>query len=144
MKGYGGAGATSSPLQDGWLPTHDMGWLDDDGYIFLAGRKDDMIIRGGENIAPAEVEAVLYSHPGIDEAAVIGIPDVEWGQRVAAVVVPRPGVTLSADEVAEFCRQRLASFKKPEVIHFLDALPKNPMGKILRKDLRTQLSEAGG
>lgn len=144
MKGYGGAGATSSPLQDGWLPTHDMGWLDDDGYIFLAGRKDDMIIRGGENIAPAEVEAVLYSHPGIDEAAVVGIPDVEWGQRVAAVVVPRPGVTLSAYEVAEFCRQRLASFKKPEVIRFIDALPKNPMGKILRKDLRTQLSEAGG
>jgi acyl-CoA synthetase (AMP-forming)/AMP-acid ligase II len=144
MKGYSGVGTTSSPLQDGWLPTHDMGWLDDDGYIFLAGRKDDMIIRGGENIAPAEVEAVLYSHPGIEEAAVVGVPDVEWGQRVAAVVVPRPGVTLSADEVVEFCRQRLASFKKPEVIHFMDALPKNPIGKILRKDLRTQLSEGRG
>jgi acyl-CoA synthetase (AMP-forming)/AMP-acid ligase II len=144
MKGYGGVGTTSSPLQDGWLPTHDMGWLDDDGYIFLAGRKDDMIIRGGENVAPAEVEAVLYSHPGIEEAAVVGVPDVEWGQRVAAVVVPRPGVTLSAAEVVEFCRQRLASFKKPEVIHFVDALPRNPMGKILRKDLRTQVSGAGG
>jgi acyl-CoA synthetase (AMP-forming)/AMP-acid ligase II len=143
MKGYSGAGAHSLPLQDGWLPTHDMGWLDEDGYIFLAGRKDDMIIRGGENIAPAEVEAVLYSHPSIDEAAVVGIPDVEWGQCVAAVVVPRPGVTLSADEVAEFCRQRLASFKKPEVIHFMDALPKNPIGKILRKDLRVQLSGVG-
>lgn len=137
MKGYGGA--NSSPLQDGWLPTHDMGWLDEDGYIFLAGRKDDMIIRGGENIAPAEVEAVLYSHPGVDEAAVIGIPDVEWGQRVAAVVVPRPGVTLTAEDISEFCRQRLASFKKPEVIHFLEALPRNPMGKVLKKDLRAQL-----
>ncbi|MFI5395472.1 MAG: class I adenylate-forming enzyme family protein [Candidatus Binatia bacterium] len=139
MKGYGGGAANGSPLHDGWLPTHDMGWLDEEGYIFLAGRKDDMIIRGGENIAPAEVEAVLYSHPGVDEAAVIGIPDVEWGQRVAAVVVSRPGVTLTAEDIAEFCRQRLASFKKPEVIHFLEALPRNPMGKVLKKDLRTQL-----
>jgi len=139
MKGYGSGAGTSSPLQDGWLPTRDMGWLDEDGYIFLAGRKDDMIIRGGENIAPAEVEAVLYSHPGIDEAAVIGLPDVEWGQRVAAIVVPRPGVTLTADEVIAFCRQRLASFKKPEVVQFLNALPKNQMGKVLRKDLRAQL-----
>jgi acyl-CoA synthetase (AMP-forming)/AMP-acid ligase II len=140
MKGYGSGGGHTSPLQDGWLPTRDMGWLDEDGYIFLAGRKDDMIIRGGENIAPAEVEAVIYSHPGVDEAAVIGLPDVEWGQRVAAIIVPRPGVTLTADEVSEFCRQRLASFKKPEVIHFVDALPKNQMGKVLKKDLRTQLS----
>ncbi len=144
MKGYGSGGVLSSPLQDGWLPTHDMGWRDDDGYIFLAGRKDDMIIRGGENIAPAEVEAVLYSHPGVEEAAVIGMPDVEWGQRVAAIVVPRAGVVLSAEDVADFCRQRLASFKKPEVIHFLDALPKNPLGKILKKDLRAQLSGAEG
>lgn len=140
MKGYSGSGGTTSPVQDGWLPTRDMGWLDEDGYIFLAGRKDDMIIRGGENIAPAEVEAVLYSHPGVDEAAVIGIPDVEWGQRVAAVVVPRPGVTLTEQEIVDFCRQRLASFKKPEVIHFTDALPKNQMGKILKKDLRAQLA----
>jgi len=141
MKGYGSGTANSSPFEkDGWLPTHDMGWLDEDGYIFLAGRKDDMIIRGGENIAPAEVEAVLYSHPGIDEAAVIGIPDVEWGQRVAAVIAPRPGVQLTSEEVIEFCRQRLASFKKPEVIQFIDALPKNPMGKVLKKDLRTQLT----
>ena len=142
MKGYGAAGGTTSPLQDGWLPTRDMGWLDEDGYIFLAGRKDDIIIRGGENIAPAEVEAVLYSHPGVDEAAVIGIPDVEWGQLVAAVVVPRPGVELSSEEIIEFCRQRLASFKKPEVIQFAEALPKNPMGKILKKDLRAQLAGA--
>ena len=143
MKGYGSSSGTTSPLlQDGWLPTRDMGWVDEDGYIFLAGRKDDMIIRGGENIAPAEVEAVLYSHPGIDEAAVIGIPDVEWGQRVAAVIVLRRGAALTADDIIEFCRQRLASFKKPEVIQFADVLPKNQMGKILKKDLRSQLSGA--
>lgn len=144
MKGYRGSGGHTSPLQDGWLPTRDMGWIDEDGYIFLAGRKDDMIIRGGENIAPAEVEAVLYSHPGVDEAAVIGIPDVEWGQRVAAVVVPRPGVTVTVEEIIAFCRQRLASFKKPDVVQFLDALPKNPLGKILKKDLRRQLTGAAG
>ncbi|HVM96298.1 MAG TPA: long-chain-fatty-acid--CoA ligase [Candidatus Acidoferrales bacterium] len=139
MKGYGSKEGTTSPLQaDGWLPTRDMGWLDEDGYIFLAGRKDDMIIRGGENIAPAEVEAVIYSHPSVDEAAVIGVSDVEWGQRVVAFVVARPGITLTTEELSEFCRQRLASFKKPEVIRFLDELPKNQMGKVLKKDLRAQ------
>jgi long-chain acyl-CoA synthetase len=143
MKGYAATDGGRSPLvQDGWLPTRDMGWIDEDGYIFLAGRKDDMIIRGGENIAPAEVEAVLYSHPGVEEATVIGVPDVEWGQKVCAVVVARPGVSLPPEDVIEFCRQRLASFKKPEIIHFLPELPKNPMGKILKKDLRAQF--AGG
>jgi acyl-CoA synthetase (AMP-forming)/AMP-acid ligase II len=137
MKGY--AGGTESPLRDGWLPTRDMGWRDEEGYLFIAGRKDDMIIRGGENIAPAEVEAILQSHPGVEEAAVVGLSDLEWGQRVAACVVLRPGETLTAEALGEFCRQRLASFKKPEIIRFLPELPKNPMGKILRKDLRAQL-----
>jgi acyl-CoA synthetase (AMP-forming)/AMP-acid ligase II len=137
MKGY--AGSVASPLvEDGWLPTRDMGWMDGEGYLFVAGRKDDMIIRGGENIAPAEVEAVLQSHPAVDEAAVVGVPDVEWGQRVAACVVLRPEAVLTAEELADFCRQRLASFKKPEIIRFLPELPKNPMGKVLRKDLRAQ------
>jgi acyl-CoA synthetase (AMP-forming)/AMP-acid ligase II len=140
MKGYAAKdGEVTNPALEGWLPTRDMGWIDADGYIFLAGRKDDMIIRGGENISPAEVEAVLYSHQGVEEAAVIGLPDVEWGQRVAAVVVARPGVTIDEAELTEFCRQRLASFKKPEVFHFVDGLPKNQMGKVLKKDLRAQL-----
>lgn len=138
MKGY--AGAKESPLTpDGWLPTRDMGWIDEDGYLFVAGRKDDMIIRGGENIAPAEVESVLLSHPAVEEAAVVGVPDVEWGQTVGAFVVLRPGARASADDITEFCRQRLSSFKKPERIHFLPELPKNPMGKILRRELRLQL-----
>ena len=140
MKGYAGQdGAVSNPALEGWLPTRDMGWIDADGYIFLAGRKDDMIIRGGENISPAEVEAVLYSHHGVEEAVVIGLPDVEWGQRVAAVVVARPGTRLDEAELTAFCKQRLASFKKPELFYFVDALPKNQMGKVLKKDLRAQL-----
>jgi long-chain acyl-CoA synthetase len=135
MKGY--AGAASSPLTaEGWLPTRDMGWIDGDGYLYVAGRKDDMIIRGGENIAPAEVESVLQSHPAVEEAAVVGVPDVEWGQRVAAFVVLRAGASASPAELGEFCRQRLASFKKPETITLLGELPKNPMGKILRRELR--------
>lgn len=139
MKGYASSeGGVSSPALDGWLPTRDMGWIDDDGYIFLAGRKDDMIIRGGENIAPAEIEAVLYSHPAVEEVAVIGIPDVEWGQRVMAVVVLRPNLKPTAEDIIEFCRQRLASFKKPEIVRFVDALPKNQLGKVLKKDLRTE------
>jgi acyl-CoA synthetase (AMP-forming)/AMP-acid ligase II len=138
MKGY--AGGDGTPVRDGWLPTRDMGWVDADGYIFLAGRKDDMIIRGGENISPAEVEAVLYSHSGVEEVAVIGLPDVEWGHRVAAVVVRRAGARVDEIELTEFCRQRLASFKKPEAFYFVDALPKNQMGKVLKKDLRAQLA----
>jgi len=136
MKGY--AGSAESPLvRDGWLPTRDMGWIDEDGYLYIAGRKDDMIIRGGENIAPAEVEAVLQSHPAVEEAAVIGVPDVEWGQRVAAFVVLRAGAT--ATDLGAFCRERLASFKKPEIFEFVAELPKNPMGKILRRELRVQV-----
>ena len=114
----------------------DLVWVDEDGYIFFAGRKDDMIIRGGENIAPAEIETVLMSHPGVDECAVIGIPSTEWGQTVKAFVVPRKGEKLDQKELVEFCRKRMASFKCPEAIDFLDELPKNHLGKILRKELR--------
>ena len=136
MKGYAGDAGASGVDGDGWLHTRDMGWIDEAGYAFLAGRKDDMIIRGGENIAPAEVEATLQLHPAVDEAAVIGVADVEWGQRVAAAVALRPGRQVTADELVEFCRARLASFKKPEIVRFFPTLPKNPLGKILRRELR--------
>jgi long-chain acyl-CoA synthetase len=135
MKGYAGR-EDDSRLPEGWRATGDLGWIDEEGYVFFAGRKDDMIIRGGENIAPAEIEAVLMSHPAIDEAAVIGVPSVEWGQTVKAFVVPRPGQNVTAADISEFCRTRLASFKRPEAIEFIEALPKNPLGKILRKELR--------
>ncbi len=140
MKGYAGRD-DDARLPDGWRATGDLGWLDDDGYVFFAGRKDDMIIRGGENIAPAEIETVLMSHPAVDECAVVGVPSVEWGQIVKAFVVPRKDAKVTDAELAEFCRSRLASFKRPERIEFIDALPKNPLGKILRKDLR---APAGG
>jgi acyl-CoA synthetase (AMP-forming)/AMP-acid ligase II len=137
MKGYAGR-EDDAALAEGWRATGDLGWVDGDGYVFFAGRKDDMIIRGGENIAPAEIETVLMSHPAVDEAAVIGVPSVEWGQTVKAFVVLRPGQKASAEDLQEFCRTRLASFKRPEEIVFIDALPKNALGKILRKELHAQ------
>jgi acyl-CoA synthetase (AMP-forming)/AMP-acid ligase II len=135
MKGYAGR-ADDAALAEGWRATGDLGWVDDEGYVYFAGRKDDMIIRGGENIAPAEIEAVLMSHPAVDECAVIGVPSEEWGNTVKAFVVTRAGARITPEELTEFCRSRLASFKRPEQIEFIDALPKNPLGKILRKDLR--------
>jgi acyl-CoA synthetase (AMP-forming)/AMP-acid ligase II len=139
MKGYAGEVEGGAKLEpDGFLHTRDLGFIDEDGYVFLVGRKDDMIIRGAENIAPAEVEATLQSHSAVEEVAVLGLPDVEWGQIVAAAVVLRPGASTKAEELSEFCRDRLASFKRPEVIHIVEALPRNPLGKILRKELREQ------
>ncbi len=135
MKGYAGR-TDDAALSDGWRATGDLGWIDEDGYIFFAGRKDDMIIRGGENIAPAEVETVLMSHPAVEEAAVIGEPSEEWGQVVKAFVVIRQGQKVTADDLKAFCTSRLASFKRPELYEFLPELPKNALGKILRKELR--------
>jgi acyl-CoA synthetase (AMP-forming)/AMP-acid ligase II len=139
MKGYlSQEDATAQIIIDGWLHTRDMGWLDNDGYLYLAGRKDDLIIRAGENISPAEVEAVLHTHPAIDEAAIIGIPNPEWGEQVMAIVVPMVGSSLTAEEVIDWCQQRLASFKKPEVVAFVTELPRNSLGKVLRRELRQQ------
>jgi acyl-CoA synthetase (AMP-forming)/AMP-acid ligase II len=126
---------------DGWLRTGDMGYMDEDGYIYLAGRVDDMIIRGGENISPEEVENVLQSHPKVEEAAVIGVADVEWGQEPRAVVVLKKGEGATAEEIMEFCHSRLAGFKRPRSVVFVDSLPRNPMGKVLRKKLREQYGQ---
>jgi acyl-CoA synthetase (AMP-forming)/AMP-acid ligase II len=123
---------------EGWLRTNDMGYMDEDGYIYLSGRADDMIIRGGENISPEEVEEVLRSHPKVEEAAVIGVPDVEWGQEPRAVVVLKEGEPAVPEEMMEYCRSRLAGFKRPRSVVFIDALPRNPMGKVLRKKLREE------
>jgi len=127
---------------DGWLRTGDMGWRDEDGYIYLSGRADDMIIRGGENISPEEVEDVLHSHPKIEEAAVIGVSDPEWGQEPRAVVVLKKDEEATAEEIIEFCRSKLSGFKRPRSVVFIDCLPRNPMGKVLRKKLREEYGKS--
>jgi len=130
--------ATARTIKDGWLYTGDFGYMDEDGYFYLVGRGGDIIKRGGEKISPDEVEACLMSHPKVDEAAVIGVPNPEWGEEVKAVVVLKKGQTATAEELIEHCRQHMASFKKPESIVFVDELPRNPMGKVLRRVLREQ------
>lgn len=126
---------------DGWLRTGDMGWMDEEGYIYLSGRADDMIIRGGENISPEEVEEVLHSYPKIEEAAVIGIPSPEWGQEPRAVVVLKKGEKATAEEIIEHCRSKLAGFKRPRSVVFTEVLPRSAMGKVLRKKLREQYGQ---
>jgi acyl-CoA synthetase (AMP-forming)/AMP-acid ligase II len=127
--------------KDGWVHTGDMGYMDEDGYFYLAGRATDMIIRGGENISPEEVEAVLLTHPKVDEAAVIGMPDEEWGEQPRAIVVLKQDESATAEEIMEHCREKLASFKRPRSVVFVDELPRNQMGKILKRILREQYGE---
>jgi acyl-CoA synthetase (AMP-forming)/AMP-acid ligase II len=126
---------------DGWLRTGDMGYMDEEGYIYLAGRGDDLIIRGGEKISPEEVENVLYSHPAIEEAAVIGVPDPEWGQQPRAIVVLKEGQRVEPEEIIEFCRQRLSGFKRPRSVVFIDELPRTSTGKVLKRILREQYGQ---
>jgi acyl-CoA synthetase (AMP-forming)/AMP-acid ligase II len=134
---------TARVIRDGWFHTGDLGYLDDERYLFVVDRIKDMVVTGGVNVYTKEVEAVLFEHPAVLEAAVVGLPDDEWGEVVAAAVVVRPGHALSAEALIEHCRKSLAGFKKPRVVHFLDDLPRNPSGKILKRELRRQLSGAG-
>ena len=127
--------------KDGWLRTGDMGYVDDEGYFFLAGRGDDMIIRGGENISPEEVENALYAHPAVEEVAVIGVSDPEWGQEPKAIVALKKGETVTSEELIEFCRERLASFKRPRSVAFVDVLPRTSTGKVLKRVLRDQYGQ---
>jgi len=137
MKGYyKQEDATSSAIIDGWLHTGDVGRVDEGGYLFITGRKKDLIIRGGENISPGEIENCLEAHPSIEEAAVIGVPDQDWGEVVKAVVVLKPGQSITAGEITEYCKSRLASFKAPQYVAVVNELPRNPMGKVLKNDLR--------
>lgn len=124
--------------KEGWVHTGDMGYKDEAGYYFLAGRTTDMLKRAGEWISPEEVEAVLRSHPKIDDVAVIGIPDEEWGEVPKAVVVLKQGTKATPEELMEYCRVNLASFKRPRSVVFVDELPRNPMGKVLKRVLREQ------
>ena len=141
MKGYWNQQeATTEALRGGWLYTGDLGYFDEDGYIFLSGRAKDFIKRAGEMVSPEEVEQVLHSHPSIDEAAIIGVPDVDWGERVRAIVVAKIGATIDKEEVMAYCKDRMASFKKPESVVVVEELPRNPLGKVLKRVLREEFS----
>jgi fatty-acyl-CoA synthase len=137
MRGYWNLpDATREALRDGWMHTGDAGRLDAEGYLYIQDRVKDMIVSGGENVYPREVEDVLYQHPAVAEAAVIGVPDDAWGETVKAIVVLRPGAEVASEELVAFCRERLAGYKRPRSIDFAPALPRNPSGKVLKRELR--------
>lgn len=131
--------ATAAVLRDGWFHTGDVGHLDGDGYLYIDDRKKDLIVSGGENIASPEVERVLYEHPDVLEAAVVGTPDDRWGEVPKAFVALKEGASAGADELLEHCRSRLARFKTPRAVEFVDALPRNPSGKVLKRELRERV-----
>jgi len=128
--------ATRRAIRGDWFYTGDAGYLDKDGYIYIYDRVKDMIISGGENIYPAEVESALFSHPAVADVAVIGVPDDKWGEAVKAMVVRKPGAEVTPDDLIDFARERIARYKAPRSIDFVDALPRTPTGKILKRELR--------
>ncbi|MFH1112640.1 MAG: long-chain-fatty-acid--CoA ligase [Pseudomonadota bacterium] len=127
---------TLATIVDGWLHTGDMGYYDENGFIYIVDRKKDMIISGGENIYPREVEEILYRHPAVSEAAVIGLPDETWVERVHAVIALKEGWKVEPEEIVALCKEHLARYKAPRSVEFVESLPKNPQGKILKKELR--------
>jgi acyl-CoA synthetase (AMP-forming)/AMP-acid ligase II len=128
--------ATAGALRDGWMHTGDAGVIDDEGYLYIQDRMKDMIVSGGENVYPRVVEEVLFQHPAVADAAVIGVPNERWGETVKAIVVLRSGMSASAEEILEFCRERLGGFERPRSVDFIEALPRNPSGKVLKRTLR--------
>jgi len=131
--------ATRAAFAGGWFHTGDIGVVDEDGYLYIVDRLKDMIVSGGENIASSEVERVLYEHDAVVEVAVVGHPDERWGEVPVAFAVLQPGATATADELIEHCRARLAKFKVPRQVIFIDELPRNPSGKVLKRELRSAL-----
>ncbi|HKP68328.1 MAG TPA: long-chain fatty acid--CoA ligase [Pyrinomonadaceae bacterium] len=143
FKGYfKNSDATEKAFAGGWFHTGDIGYRDPDGYFFIADRKSDMIIRGGENIYPREIDDLLYTHPAVAHAAVIGVPDELYGEEVAAFVVLKEGSATTEDELIAFCREHLADFKCPKMIRFVDDIPKGPTGKLLKRELARLAREA--
>jgi acyl-CoA synthetase (AMP-forming)/AMP-acid ligase II len=135
--------ATAGALRGGWLHSGDLGYMDEQGYLFLMDRSKDMIISGGENIYPREVEEAIIKHPAVREVAVIGVPDPKWGEAIKAVVVLTPGTRISDEELIAFCKDRIASYKKPRSVDFVDDLPKNNYGKVLKRDLKAKYWKPG-
>ncbi|TNE57006.1 MAG: fatty acid--CoA ligase [Alphaproteobacteria bacterium] len=145
MKGYWNKpDATKEAVVDDWFHTGDAGFLDKDGYVFIHDRVKDMIISGGENVYPAEVENALFAHPAVADAAVIGVPDEKWGEAVKGIVVLKPGENASAEDIIAHTRTLIAGFKTPKTIDFIDALPRNPSGKVLRRELRAPYWDGKG
>jgi long-chain acyl-CoA synthetase len=137
MKGYWSLPEeTAKTIRNGWLYTGDIGYMDEDGYFYITGRKKDIIIRGGENVSPVEVEEILLRHPAVAEAGVVGIPDATYGEEVKAVVVVRRDKCVNEEELIAFCKDCLPSFKLPKKVQFAESLPKNLLGKVLRAELR--------
>ncbi|MBN2333623.1 MAG: long-chain fatty acid--CoA ligase [Deltaproteobacteria bacterium] len=137
MKGYWrNPEATADTIRNGWLHTGDVGYMDEQGYLFLMDRSKDMIITGGENVYPREIEEVMLTHPAVREVAVFGIPDPTWGEAIKAVVALFPGAQVRAEELIDFCKENLAGYKKPKSVDFIESLPKNNYGKILKRVLR--------
>ncbi|MBI5969269.1 MAG: long-chain fatty acid--CoA ligase [Deltaproteobacteria bacterium] len=137
MKGYWrNPQATAETLRGGWLHTGDLGITDEKGYVYILDRAKDMIISGGENIYSREIEDVILKHPAVYEVAVIGVPDEKWGESVKAIVSLKEGHKATGEEITDFCKQHLASYKKPKSVDFIDAIPKNPYGKVLKRELR--------
>jgi fatty-acyl-CoA synthase len=144
MAGYWQAPeVTAAAIRDGWFHSGDIAHRDADGFIYISDRKSDMIITGGINVYPKEIEEVIYRHPGVLECAVVGLPDPEWGEAVTAVVAPRPGARIDPDEVVELCRRELAGYKKPRQVVFVEEIPRNPSGKVLKRLLRERFGRAG-
>lgn len=129
---------TAETFRDGWFHTGDMGKMDEEGYVYILDRKKDIIISGAENISARDVENVIYTHPAIQDCAVIGVPSEKWGEEVKAIVVPRRGMTVTPEEIIEYCQDKMASFKRPKSAEIWDELPKNPTGKILKKEIRAK------
>jgi fatty-acyl-CoA synthase len=146
MKGYWNrADATAEAVcPEGWFRSGDAGFFDEDGYLFIHDRVKDMIVSGGENIYPAEVENALFSHPDVADAAVIGVPDAKWGEAVKAIVVLRPGAPPDPAGVIAHCRPLIAGYKIPKSVDFIEALPRNPSGKVLRRELRAPYWQGQG
>ena len=137
MKGYWNKPeATAAATRNGWFHTGDAGYFDEEGFLFIHDRLKDMIVSGGENVYPAEVENAVFGHPAVADVAVIGVPDAKWGEAVKAVVVLKPGHSASAEDIIAFARNRIAGYKAPKSVDFVAALPRNPTGKVLRRELR--------
>jgi len=137
MKGYWNLPEqTAATIRHGWLHTGDVGYVDEDGYVYVHDRLKDMIISGGENVYPAEVESALFGHPAVADVAVIGIPDARWGEAVKAIVVVKPDAAVTEAELTAYCREMIAHYKTPKSIEFVEFLPRNPSGKILKRVLR--------